>query len=80
MPDLKVLDPVAASLNHDLARNCKKAYELNRHFPDYWAAKLPLIEAVLGVDGRITQVRCKVCSQVKNFLSCKEAESFSGHG
>jgi hypothetical protein len=64
-PDVLVLDPVLASPSHELAKKRKKGYELNRHFQDSWAAKLPWTEAVVGVDGRITQVRCKVCSDVK---------------
>jgi hypothetical protein len=64
-PDVLILDPVLASPSHELARKRKKGYELNRHFQDSWAAKLPWAEAVVGVDGRIMQVRCKVCSDVE---------------
>jgi hypothetical protein len=64
-PDLQVLDPVLASPSHELARKRKKGYELNRHFQDSWAAKLPWAEAVMGIDGKVSQVRCKVCSFVE---------------
>jgi hypothetical protein len=64
-PDLEVLDSVFASPSHELARKRKKSYELNRHFQDSWAAKLPWAEAVMGTDGRISQVRCKVCTFVE---------------
>ncbi|KAG0611275.1 hypothetical protein M758_7G128500 [Ceratodon purpureus] len=43
----------------------KKNYDLRRHFQDSWAAKLPWAEAVVGCDGSITQVRCKICSNVE---------------
>jgi hypothetical protein len=59
------LDAATASPSHDLLRKRKKSYELNRHFQDSWAAKLPWAEAVVGADGRITQVRCKICSDIE---------------
>jgi hypothetical protein len=46
-PDVLVLDLVLASPSHELARKRKKGYELNRHFQDSWAAKLPWAEAVV---------------------------------
>jgi hypothetical protein len=64
-PDLVILDAAIASSSHDLLRKRKKSYELNRHFQDSWAAKLPWAEAVVGADGRITQVRCKICSDIE---------------
>jgi hypothetical protein len=64
-PDVVLLDPVVALPSHELAKKRKKGYELNRHFQDSWAAKFPWAEAVVDVDGRITQVRCKVCSDVE---------------
>jgi hypothetical protein len=64
-PDVVVFDPIVASPSHELAKKWKKGYELNRHFKDSWVAKLPWAEAVVGVDGRITQVRYKVCSDVE---------------
>jgi hypothetical protein len=48
-PDLLILDAATAS----------------RHFQDSWAAKLPWAEAVMGADGRITQVWCKICSDIE---------------
>jgi hypothetical protein len=64
-PDVVVLDPVVASPSHELAKKQKKGYELNRHFQDSWAAKLPWVEVVVGVDGKITQVCCKICFDVE---------------
>jgi hypothetical protein len=40
-PDVVVLDPIVASPSHELAKKRKKGYELNRHFQDSWATKLP---------------------------------------
>jgi hypothetical protein len=63
-PDLIVLDPAIANTVHEASRK-RKTYELNRHFQDSWAAKCPWAEPVVGVDGRITQVRCKICTDVE---------------
>jgi hypothetical protein len=64
-PDIQVLDPVFTSPSCELARKRKKSYKLNKHLQDSWAAKLPWAEAVMGADGRISQVRCKVYSFVE---------------
>jgi hypothetical protein len=65
-PDLQVLDLVIALPSHELTRKRKKGYELKvRHFQDSQAAKLPWAEVVMGADGRVLQVRCKVCSFVE---------------
>jgi hypothetical protein len=37
-------------------------YELNHHFQNLWVAKLPWAKFVLNVDGKVTKVKCKVCS------------------
>lgn len=34
-------------------------------FQDSWAAKLPWAEAVMGAEGRVSQVQSKVCSFVE---------------
>jgi hypothetical protein len=65
-PDIQVLDLVFVSPSHEFARKRKKSYELNRHFQDSWAAKLPWAKAVMGTDERISQVRCKVYSFVEH--------------
>jgi hypothetical protein len=67
-PDLQVLDLVIALPSHELTRKRKKGYELKvRHFQDSQAAKLPWAEVVMGADGRVLQVRCKVCSFVERW-------------
>lgn len=60
-PGVQVLNPLVASPLHELARKWKKAYKLNWHFQDSWAAKLSWDKAVMGVDGKISQVRYKMC-------------------
>ena len=47
------------------SRKQRKNYDQKCHFQDSRAAKLPWVEAVVRVDGSITQVRCKVCSDVE---------------
>jgi hypothetical protein len=63
-PDLVILDPTIANPAHVASRK-QKAYELNRHFQESWAAKCPWAEVVVGVDRHITQVRCKICTDVE---------------
>jgi hypothetical protein len=64
-PDVEIVDPVVASPLHAAARQRRREYENNRHWQDSWAARLPWAESVLGRDGRVTQVKCKVCSEVE---------------
>jgi len=64
-PEVVILDPKSASPAHDLARAKPLGYEANRQWQDSWAARLPWAESVLGEDGRIRQVRCKICSDVE---------------
>ena len=65
LPDLEVLDPVLASLCHEKIRKRRRSYEANRHFQDSWAAKLPWAESVIGADGKVSQVRCRICIAVE---------------
>ena len=64
VPDCIVVGEITATEVAE-SRKRRKNYDSNRHFQDSWAAKLPWAEAVVGVDGSITQVRCKVCSDVE---------------
>jgi hypothetical protein len=57
-----ILDPAVVS---PAVRARKQAYKQNRHWQDSWVARLPWTESVVGADGRVTQVRCKICSEVK---------------
>ncbi len=43
----------------------KRMYEVNCHFQDPWATKLFWVEYVVGVDGKITQVKCKMCTIIE---------------
>jgi hypothetical protein len=45
-------------------------YELNRQFQNSWATKLPW--ANVGVDGKVTHVKCKVCNvmEMRNKFWC----------
>jgi len=40
---------------------------MNCHFQDSWAAKLPWIESLMGVDGKVTHVKCKVCNIIEGW-------------
>ncbi len=46
----------------DLTNNkkMKKKYELNCCFQESWVTKLPWENFVIAVDGKLTQVKCKV--------------------
>jgi hypothetical protein len=63
-PDVVIPDSAIASPAH-LASRKRKTYELNWHFQELWAAKGPWAKAVVGVDGCITHVRCKICTNVE---------------
>jgi hypothetical protein len=39
--------------------------ELNRMFQDIWVAKLHWLEAMMGPNGKLSIVKCKVCSYVE---------------
>ena len=47
------------------ARAKRKCYDHRRHFQDSWAAKLPWAESVVGELGIITEVRCRICTDVE---------------
>jgi len=34
-------------------------------FQDIWVAKLPWAEAIMGFNGKLSMVKCKVCSSVE---------------
>jgi hypothetical protein len=38
---------------------------LNKHFQDGWAIKLPWAKCVLGSNGKVPQVQCKVCTWIE---------------
>jgi len=63
--DVVILDATEASPAHEAARARRLSYEKNRHWQDTWAARLPWAESVLGLDGQVRQVRCKVCTDVE---------------
>ena len=65
LSDVVILDPAVASPAHELARARRLVYESNRQWQDVWAARHPWAESVLGADGQVRQVRCKVCSDVE---------------
>jgi len=56
-----IVDLTVAVENIEIANNIKKAYELNKHFQDNWAMKLPM-ESMLSFDGKVVQVQCKICA------------------
>jgi hypothetical protein len=41
-------------------------WELNQNFQDIWVAKLLWAKIVIGEDGRLSMVRCKVCNVVEH--------------
>jgi len=60
----EVMDLVFAQENIALTKKRKKAHEMNRHFQDTWGVKLPWTKFVLGSNGKVVQVRCKVYSLI----------------
>jgi hypothetical protein len=43
----------------------QRTYEANWHWEDYWTARLRWVESVLGRDGRVVQVCCKICTDIE---------------
>jgi hypothetical protein len=49
-----------------VTKNKQKAeWELNQTFQDTWATKFPWGELVVGLDGKVKMVQCKVCSTIE---------------
>ncbi len=40
-------------------------WELNKVFQNIWTTKLPWLEAVMGPNGKLFMVKCKVCSFIE---------------
>ena len=64
LSNLEVLDLVLASPCHENMRK-RRSYEVNRHFQDSWVAKLPWVKSVIGVDNKVSQVKCRICTTVE---------------
>jgi hypothetical protein len=82
--DMVILDPAIGSPAVDAARARRRAYEQNRHWQDSWATRLPWAESVMGVDGDVTQVRCRICTEVEGrkkllVLKIDSLHKHSGH-
>jgi hypothetical protein len=43
----------------------KVEWKLNKMFQDIWVTKLPWVEAMMGFNGKLSMVKCKVCSFVE---------------
>jgi hypothetical protein len=48
-----------------LTKKRKKAYEMNKHIQDTWVVKLPWAICVMGSNGKVVQVCCKLCSLIE---------------
>ncbi len=54
-----------ATILEPTQKKCKKMeWELNWIFQEVWATKLPWVEAMVGCDGKLNMVRCKICSEL----------------
>jgi hypothetical protein len=51
--DVVVIDLTQVEANLPNSHKRKKMYELNRHFQNSWAIKLPWVESIMGVDGKV---------------------------
>jgi hypothetical protein len=38
---------------------------MNYCFQDAWTIKLPWLESLVGVDGKVHKVKCKVCNKIE---------------
>ncbi len=59
-----LIDLTQVSANLASNKKRKKNYELNCHFQDSWATRLPWEKFVVGVEGKVTQVKCNACSVI----------------
>jgi hypothetical protein len=58
-----LVDPTMATKNIEIAKKKKKkAYKLNRHFQNNWAMKFLWAKSMLGSNGKVVQVWCKICT------------------
>lgn len=62
--DLVILDLDEGKKSLSATKERRRSYELYRHFQDSWASKLPWAEAIIGVDGSMTQVQCMIYSTI----------------
>jgi hypothetical protein len=56
------VDPAQIETNLANSKKIKKMYEMNHRFRGSWVAKLPWVEFIMGVVGKVTWVKCKVCT------------------
>jgi hypothetical protein len=77
----EVMDLVFTQEIIALTKKRKKAHEMNGHFQDTWVVKFPWIKFVLGSNGKVVQVQCKVCSLIdgKNKLLVIKLDSLWKH-
>ncbi len=59
----------------------KKINDLNRRFQDSWVVKLLWAESIMGVKGKTTEVKCKVCNVIdgRNRLLVTNSNSLWKH-
>jgi hypothetical protein len=55
------VDPTQVKLDLVNSKKRKKMYEMNCCFQNSWVAKLPWAKSIVGVDGKVTQVKRKAC-------------------
>ncbi len=80
-PHYEVMNLNLAQENITLTNKIKKAYEMNMHFQDTWVMKFPWAKSILGSNGKVVQIQCKVCSLIngKNNLMVAKLDSLWKH-
>jgi hypothetical protein len=80
-PHCEVMNLNLAQENITLTNKRKKAYEMNTYFQDTWVMKFPWVKSILGSNGKVVQIRCKVCSLIdgKNNLMVAKLDSLWKH-
>jgi hypothetical protein len=63
--DCVVLNLAQVETNLESSKKQKRLYEMNLCFQNTWAAKLPWAKSMVGVDGKVHQVKCKVYNKIK---------------
>ena len=84
---LPIIDEVDDQSDEDFVAGAaekvlKKNYDATRKFQDSWAARLPWVELICGIDGLIEYLKCIVCSQItgKPKILCSKWDTLAKHG
>jgi len=79
--DVDVLNLAQVETDLESNNKQKRLYEMNLCFQNTWVTKLPWAKSMVGVDGKVHQVKCKVYNKIKGHdkLLVPKLNSLSKH-